>query len=135
MEKFTLDKKLDQDSIFIKDLKISKLLLINDSNYPWFILVPKKLNISEIFELTEEEQFKLSKEINYLAKFIKEKWQADKMNIANLGNVVTQLHIHIIARYKNDISFPKPIWGVVKTKKYSEKEIEKIRRKLDDFDL
>ena len=99
---FNLDKKLKADTIFIKDLELSKLLLMNDSNYPWFILVPRKNNISELFELSKIEHEILMAEISWLSKIIKNHFHADKINIANLGNIVTQLHIHIIARFKHD---------------------------------
>jgi len=90
-KKFILDQKLAIDTIYIKDLKLSQLLLMNNSNYPWFILVPKKNYISELFELSTAEQTTLIEEISWVSKIIKSHFHADKINIANLGNVVQQL--------------------------------------------
>ena len=126
-EDFILNKTLQEDSFLIKELELSKLLLMNDSNYPWFILVPRVYNITEIFELTLEQQENLCKETIQLSKFIKHKFEADKINIGALGNVVSQLHIHIIARYENDIVFPLPVWGQGKVKKYSSTSVNKIK--------
>jgi len=111
MDKFNLDRKLAEDTIFIKDFRLSKLLLMNDSNYPWFILVPKINNITELYELSEEEQVILMFEITEVSKIIKKELSPDKLNIGALGNIVKQLHIHIVARYETDISWPAPIWG------------------------
>ena len=111
MDKFNLDRKLAEDTIFIKDFRLSKLLLMNDSNYPWFILVPKINNITELYELSEEEQVILMFEITEVSKIIKKELSPDKLNIGALGNIVKQLHIHIVAIYETDISWPAPIWG------------------------
>ena len=111
MDKFNLDRKLAEDTIFIKDFRLSKLLLMNDSNYPWFILVPKINNITELYELSEEEQVILMFEITEVSKIIKKELSPDKLNIGALGNIVKQLHIHIVARYETVISWPAPIWG------------------------
>ncbi|MFZ8864692.1 MAG: HIT domain-containing protein [Rickettsiales bacterium] len=127
MDKFTLDKRLEHDSIFIKKLKISNLYLMNDANYPWFILVPVKSNISEIFELELAEQNLLMSEITAIAKMIKLHFKADKINVAALGNMVKQLHIHIIARYYDDLAFPDTVWGKFPAKAYNAEEIAKLK--------
>jgi diadenosine tetraphosphate (Ap4A) HIT family hydrolase len=85
---------------------------MNDSQYPWFILVPQRKNITEIHHLPPHEQQQLTIESSWLATAIEQAFQADKINIAALGNMVPQLHVHHIARYKNDIAWPKPIWGL-----------------------
>ena len=123
MQRFILDKKLQKDCIFIKDLELSQLLLMNDSNYPWLILAPRKNNLTEIIDLDQDDQIILLSEINYVSKILKKHLNVDKINIASLGNVVSQLHIHIIGRYFNDISYPKPIWGQVNSVKYDEIKI------------
>ena len=130
---FQLDAKLQADTFFIKDLKLSRLLLMNDANYPWLILVPKKPNLTEIIDLTLDEQAIVLQEINLVAKILKKSFKADKLNIANLGNVVSQLHIHIIARFKNDISFPKPIWGAAQTKPYEEKAAQTLISEIQNL--
>jgi diadenosine tetraphosphate (Ap4A) HIT family hydrolase len=132
-EIFTLDPRLENDTIFIKDLKLSKLLLMNNKLYPWFILVPKKYNITEIIDLTSSEQQILLSEINQISTLLQKIYNPDKLNIAALGNVVSQLHIHLIARYKNDITFPKPVWIDDRKEFYSEKEILDIKKKIIDI--
>lgn len=127
---FILDPRLENDTILIKDLKLSKLLLMNNKLYPWFILVPKKHNITEIIDLTPPEQQILLSEINQTSTLLQRIYNPDKLNIAALGNVVSQLHIHLIARYKNDITFPKPVWIDDRKEFYSEKEIADIKKKI-----
>jgi diadenosine tetraphosphate (Ap4A) HIT family hydrolase len=123
---FKLNSKLQSDSFFIQDLKLSRLLLMNDSNYSWFILVPRKPNLTEIIELEFEEQIELLHEINLLGKILKENFAAEKLNIAALGNVVKQLHIHVIARKESDVTFPKPVWGNAVSKPYQNEDVTKI---------
>ncbi len=106
------------------------LLLSNDVNYPWCILVPDRDGIREIHELNHEDQALLLKEITQLSRAMAQAFDADKMNIAALGNVVPQLHVHCIARYKNDLAWPDPIWGKHPTKAYSETEREQVLSKL-----
>lgn len=128
---FTLDQRLKNDTFQIADLKISKLLLMNDANYPWLILVPKKENLTELTDLSFDEQIEVLREINLVAEILQKNFPCDKINIAALGNVVSQLHIHIIARQKTDATFPKPVWGNAKAKPYLNDEakilIEKIK--------
>ena len=130
---FELDEKLQADTFFIKDLKMSRLLLMNDANYPWLILVPRKINLVEITDLTFDEQIIVLQEVNLIAKILKKSFNTDKLNIANLGNVVKQLHIHIIGRFKNDISFPKPVWGQVTIKPYEEKVAQDLIKKIQSL--
>ncbi len=107
---FELDKTLEKDTFFVKDLTLCKLLLLNNRFYPWLVLVPKRSQITETFELILEDQKQLTTEINQISKLSKQLFKADKMNIATFGNVVSQLHIHVISRYKNDRVFPNPVW-------------------------
>lgn len=127
---FTLDSRLNSDSIFICDLKISRLLLLNDSNYPWLVLVPKKPNLTELTDLSFDEQIEVLREINLVSKILKENFYVEKLNIATLGNVVKQLHIHVIGRFGKDISFPKPVWGATLPKPYSKDDAEEIINKI-----
>ncbi|MEO8398820.1 MAG: HIT domain-containing protein [Ignavibacteriaceae bacterium] len=116
---FELHPELKENSFLVGNFPLSLLLLNNDSNYPWFILVPKKENIREIFELSEKEQIQLLKESSYLAAGLQKNYRAHKINIAALGNAVPQLHVHHIVRYKNDAAWPHPVWGKVTAKPYS----------------
>lgn len=109
---FTLDPQLKKDTLFIKDLELSALLLMNDSRFPWFILVPRRPDLKEIFQLQTQDQQMLWQEINSISKQALHFFKADKMNIAALGNIVPQLHIHVIARHKTDAAWPKPVWGM-----------------------
>ncbi len=108
---FKLDETLQKDTFLIADFDLSKLLLMNNSNYPWLILVPKIANLVEFNDLEFNQQLILVKEINFVSKILQEKYNPHKLNIAMLGNMVRQLHIHIIARFENDAAFPKPVWG------------------------
>jgi len=110
---FALHPQLGRDTIELGDLPLSRVLIINDANYPWVLLVPRRPDISEITELDEVERAQLMTEINRIAAALKAVTKCDKLNIAALGNVVSQLHVHIIGRRKTDKAWPKPVWGVV----------------------
>lgn len=108
---FSLHPKLSDDTITLGDFPLCRLLLMNDSTYPWFILVPRRANLREIHELTEAEQQQLLKESSQLARQLAILFEADKLNIAALGNLVPQLHLHHIVRYQDDPCWPAPVWG------------------------
>ena len=95
---FALDPRLQQDTLPIGDFPLCRLLLSNDSNYPWFILVPRREDVSELFQLDAADQQQLWKETTALAEMLKDSFDADKLNVATLGNVVSQLHMHVIVR-------------------------------------
>jgi len=118
-----LDERLKKDCVLLAQSPLNYLLLNKDANYPWVILVPKKENISELFELSEEDQAQLNLEINQIALRMKSAFQADKMNVAAIGNVVNQLHVHVVARFKMDAVWPKPIWGALQARAYDEKQL------------
>lgn len=115
---FKLDPKLESDSLFIADLKLSRLLLAKDANYLWLILVPRIEGAVELIDLEFKDQQQLLAEINMIGKIIKKDFNYQKLNIASLGNVVKQLHVHVVGRNEDDASFPKPIWGQVRAKEY-----------------
>ena len=127
---FTLDTRLDQDTWLIGDLPLCRLLLSNDSNYPWFILVPRREGISELFQLDDGDQQLMWSETTALAGLLKGLFGADKMNVATLGNVVSQLHMHVIVRYQADAAWPAPVWGKHSAKPYTQAEVDVIRGKL-----
>ncbi|WOI36181.1 HIT domain-containing protein [Alteromonas sp. CI.11.F.A3] len=108
---FKLDTRLEADTIFIHDLPLCRVLLMNDSQFPWLILVPRVDGVTEIIELSDEQQQQFLKESAQVSRSLQTQFSPDKLNIAALGNVVSQLHIHHVARYKSDIAWPKPIWG------------------------
>jgi diadenosine tetraphosphate (Ap4A) HIT family hydrolase len=127
---FQLHPQLDADSVTIGDFPLSRILLINDANYPWFVLVPRKVDITEIYQLTEQEQIQLTCESAFLSKRIAELFSADKINIAALGNMVPQLHIHHVVRFKSDPSWPHPIWGRITAKHYGDEEKHQLLTRL-----
>tara|TARA_B100001142_G_C13892679_1_gene484622 strand:- start:104 stop:541 length:438 start_codon:yes stop_codon:yes gene_type:complete len=130
---FLLNKKILNDTKLICDLPLCKFLLMNDSNYPWFILVPKRPNIIELFDLSKEERNQLDNEIYEVSKFINDSFKADKINIASLGNIVSQFHIHVIARFSNDKAWPEAVWGKFPSKNYNPSELKIILNKFRNF--
>jgi diadenosine tetraphosphate (Ap4A) HIT family hydrolase len=108
---FTLDERLAADTFPIAELPLSRVLLMNDARYPWVILVPRFADISEVFELPAADQQQLWREATQLGGAMKTALGGDKINIAALGNVVSQLHIHVILRRHTDATWPAPVWG------------------------
>ena len=127
---FVLDSRLQADTVLIGDFSLCQLLLSNDSNYPWFVLVPKRPDISEIFELTLEDQLQLWQETTVLAAILNKLFAADKMNVAALGNVVSQLHMHVIARRHSDPAWPAPVWGKHPAQPYTTQQVSTIVQQL-----
>ena len=127
---FKLHDMLEKDCIRLAETELNLLLLMKDSSYPWFVLVPKRENIKEMFQLSENEQALFTKESAFLAEQLFACFEADKMNIAALGNMCPQLHIHHIVRYKSDKSWPAPIWGKFPIEAYSKEEIELLIKKV-----
>ena len=109
---FQLDPQLQRDTILIVDWHLSQVRLMNDSRYPWVILIPKVSDIAEVHELVEEQQYLLLRESVRLSKALDQLFAPHKLNVAALGNMVRQLHIHHIVRFESDASFPRPVWGV-----------------------
>tara|TARA_B110000211_G_C14044061_1_gene538127 strand:- start:1247 stop:1642 length:396 start_codon:yes stop_codon:yes gene_type:complete len=126
-----LNKNFIKDSYAITKLKLCTVRLIDNSRFPWIILVPQKKKISEIFHLSKKDQNLLMQEIVYVSKIMKNTFKAFNLNVEKIGNIVSQLHIHIIARSKKDSSWPFSVW-VVKRKVYSKKNLDKIIIKLKD---
>ena len=122
MEK--VSKTILNDSHLITELKLCSVRLIDNSKFPWIILVPKRKKTTDIFQLKKKDQNLLMKEIVFTSKVMKKTFKAFNLNIEKIGNVVSQLHIHIIARSKKDSSWPLSVW-VVKKKNYSKTALEK----------
>ncbi|GLX13898.1 MULTISPECIES: HIT family protein [Pseudomonadaceae] len=127
---FVLDSRLQQDTFVLGDLPLSRVLLSNDARYPWFILVPRREDVSEVFQLSAEDQQALWAETALLGEVLKDAFKADKINIATLGNVVSQLHMHVIVRYRDDDAWPAPVWGRHPAKPYEEAQVTALRDKL-----
>lgn len=131
---FDLHPQLSADCTVVDDLPLCRLLLMEDANYPWCILVPRRAGIREIHELAEADQAALLREVTRLSMAMQEAFAADKMNVAALGNVVPQLHVHVIARRVDDAAWPRPVWGAVPRRAYAgderEAAIARLRRTL-----
>lgn len=135
---FNLDSRLANDTLHMGDFTLCRLLLMNDRQYPWFILVPQREEVSELFQLDSADQNQLWQEATTLAEVLKDTFSADKMNLATLGNMVSQLHMHVIVRRKTDPAWPAPVWGKHPAIPYSAQEVAQIQQKLrlvltDDF--
>ena len=111
-EVFQLDPRLAADTHVVGDFALSRVLLMDDARFPWLILVPRSANVRELIELPRDEQQALLDEINRCAHVLHALFKPDKLNIAALGNVVAQLHVHVVARHRNDAAWPRPVWGV-----------------------
>ena len=130
---FALHDQLQKDCTVIGNLPLSTLLLMNDANYPWFVLVPRREQVREWYELSEVDQRQLLQEANALAKFVQQKPDAKKMNIGALGNMVPQLHVHVIARFEVDAAWPAPVWGKAPAQAYTEGALSKMLELGRDF--
>lgn len=125
-----LHPQLETDCFVVGQFSLCALLLLNDSNYPWFILVPQREGITEIHQLSEADQQQLMKESSQLSTCIETEFKADKINIAALGNVVPQLHIHHIVRYKSDPAWPAPVWGKFPATPYTTPDAEQLSERM-----
>ena len=123
---FTLDPRLAQESIALGDLPLSRVLLMNDANYPWLILVPRRPHLVELIDLDDSGQATLMIEIARAARALKDVAACDKLNVAALGNTVRQLHVHVIARRKDDAAGAQPVWGAVPARPYPAGERERL---------
>jgi len=110
---WSLHTKLAEDTVPVGDLALTRVLLANDANYPWLILVPRRPALIELIDLEENEQVQLLGEVAAAARALKDITACDKLNVAALGNQVSQLHVHVIGRCHSDAAWPQPVWGVV----------------------
>ena len=124
-----VNKLFLKESYLITELKLCSVRLINNSKFPWIILIPKRKKITDITELKTKDQILLMKEIVYCSKIMKKTFKTKKLNVEKIGNIVSQLHIHLIARFKNDSSWPLSVW-VTRGKPYSKKLLLAIMLKL-----
>ena len=130
---FALHPQLQADCIPLGRFPLCQLLLLNDANYPWFILVPEREDIREIYQLSLEDQMQLMRESSHLSQQLADRFKADKMNIAALGNVVPQLHLHHIVRYRHDPAWPAPVWGKVPPQPYGAAAVVALKQTLVDL--
>ena len=126
MSAFQLHDQLAKDSFFVRKLGVCQLRLNNDSRFPWLILIPELPNLRELHEIPDNLQTSVYQEIQLCSKLLEELTKADKMNVAALGNLVPQLHIHIIARKHRDIAWPQPVWTKGAAVPFKKDEQEKL---------
>jgi diadenosine tetraphosphate (Ap4A) HIT family hydrolase len=120
---WSLDPQLARDTVAIGDLPLAQVRVMNDGNFPWLILVPRRAGVVELIDLDDEQQAQLMDEIALLSHVLKDVTRCDKLNIATIGNVVAQLHIHIVARRRADAAWPRPVWGAVPASPYEPAEL------------
>ena len=131
-EDFPLDHRLAHDCHHLADLPLSRLLLMNNALLPWFILVPAVAAV-ELHELPTEQQHRLLEEINLVSRFAQRSFAPDKLNVAAIGNIVRQMHIHIVARRVDDICWPGVVWGVSRRTAYAQPQLDEIAGALREF--
>ena len=131
---WSLHPQLDRDTASLGDLPLSRVLVINDANYPWLLLVPRRPDLTEVIDLDEVAQAQLMTEVTRVARALREVTTCHKLNIAALGNAVPQLHVHVVARFRHDPAWPKPVWGVVPPRAYEPEKLHDfvtpLRRKI-----
>lgn len=130
---FELHAQLDKDTVPVGDLALSRVLLMNDGNYPWLILVPRCDDAIELFQLSPIDQRQLIGEISAVSAALASHFHADKINVAALGNIVPQLHVHIIVRYQDDAAWPRPVWGAKPPRPYSEEVLAATVAELQEL--
>lgn len=127
---FTLDSRLEADTIPVARFALSRVLLMDDATYPWLILAPERANVREITELAPEDRALLIEEIAATSRTLQGLYAPDKINVAALGNMVPQLHVHVIARFVSDPAWPRPVWGVKPACRYEKQALVETRVRL-----
>lgn len=149
MDNFELDKRLAADCIVLgylndvteteavdNQVPASILLLMNNADFKWFVIVPMGVTVIDVDELPEAKQLQMLKEVNALSAFLKRHYPVDKINFASIGNIVNQMHFHLVARKEQDTAWPGVVWGTIATKKVSNEQIEKLKFLLEkDIDF
>ncbi|CDZ61588.1 HIT family protein [Neorhizobium galegae] len=130
MSEFELDGRITRDSDLVSVLTLCQLRIQNDSRWPWLVMVPQRAGMTEIFDLSPAEQALLSVEVNRVAAALKTVTGATKINVGALGNIVRQLHVHVIARFEGDPNWPGPIWGFGQPVTYEEQQKQDFLNKL-----
>ena len=127
---FILDGSLAKDTIHLLELPLCRVLLMNDRRYPWLILVPRYNSLSEIHDLRDKDQSTLIFEVTAATRALEKLFHPKKINVASLGNMVSQLHIPVIARLEEDEAWPNPVWGIGKSESYSRNEGKRLVNQL-----
>ena len=126
MIQFDLNPRLEGDSYPVTDLDLCAIRLMKDANYPWVLMVPRKSDLIEIIDLDAQERGRLMEEIAAVCEALKKVTDCEKLNVGALGNQVPQLHVHVIARFRDDAAWPGPVWGVVPPKPYDHDKADQV---------
>jgi diadenosine tetraphosphate (Ap4A) HIT family hydrolase len=127
---FLLDARLAADTAVVGDLPLSRVLLMNDGNYPWLVLVPRENGLVELLDLSPADRARLIEEVALVAEALRRETDCDKLNVGAIGNIVAQLHVHVVARFRGDAAWPKPVWGAVPPAPRDTGEASALRRRL-----
>ncbi|ROT99576.1 HIT family protein [Marinobacter sp. R17] len=127
---FVLHEKLAEDTLPLASSELSELRLMNDSHYPWLLLIPKRVGVREIYELAPPDQQRLLRESSAVGEALMTAFDGHKLNVAALGNMVPQLHLHHVVRFEGDPAWPGPVWGVVPAAPYAEADLRDMQKKL-----
>ena len=123
MNRWHLHPQLAEDTVPIIELALSEVRLMDDANHPWLVLVPRVADVTELIDLDAAQRTQLTAEIDATSRALMALFKPDKLNIAALGNMVPQLHVHVIARFLNDIAWPRPVWGVANARRYAPEQL------------
>lgn len=123
---FVLNETLEKDSVFVADLPLSQVRLLKNAAWPWVMLIPRRNNMRDVIDLTIDEQHQLTDEIAQVSFVMRSLCNSHKLNVANLGNVVSQLHVHVVARFEGDPAWPAPIWGSGFSEEYDAQKMQNI---------
>ena len=130
MNGFVLDSRLAADTIALGDTRLSRVLLMNDRRFPWLILVPRRADLAELFDLSTDERTLLVEEIAAVSQALSRRRGVEKTNVGALGNIVRQLHVHIVGRARDDAAWPGPVWGAGARQAYDEAAARQVSREL-----
>ena len=134
-QSFELHPRLRQDTFSLGQFELCRVLLMNESRYPWLILVPERAAVTEIFELSTEDQCRLIQESSLIAQHLRRVFNADKLNVAAIGNLVPQLHVHHVVRFRDDPAWPAPVWGRLEPDSYTTSSLSRLLERLNLSDL
>ena len=130
MTAFELDARLAADTALVGDWPLSRVLLMNDSRFPWLILVPRRAGCTELFDLPSDHQQQLIGEVTRASRVLRDVFACEKINVASLGNIVPQLHVHIVGRKNADAAWPGPVWGFGKAHPYASSDLQALTGKF-----
>lgn len=127
---FELDPRLAKDTVFVANWDLCEVRLMDDAQFPWLVLVPRRAGVSELDDLNEADRTRLMHEIQHAMKTLRAVVKCDKLNVGALGNIVSQLHVHVVARCKDDAAWPGPVWGHGPAHHYAPEACDKLVQAL-----